>query len=254
MPASAPDPAAAPTRSRWMRAGRECMAARDWAGAIRAYGQGLMEQPLLGMHYAANLERARTKYRQQRQTINQQGPDHTTVVVAAAELSHNAAGRAYTLAQLYRHLGHPVTLLGSHFPQWGRQLREPIRGAVRQQGLPVHSFVVEHEPGFVNQAWELVLQHPADLVHLSKPRLPAVVFGLLYKLLWGAAVLVDIDDEELCFVGEQEPITLDGLKRLCHGLPEPRELMGPLWTRLAVDLAQRFDGTFGMTPLAAARG
>ena len=231
-----------PNRSRWMRAGRECMAAGDWAGAIRAYGHGLMEQPLLGMHYAANLERARTRYRQERQSINQQGPGHTTVVVAAAELSHNAAGRAYTLAQLYRHLGHPVTLLGSHFPQWGRELWEPIRGAVRQQGLPVHSFVVEHEPGFVNQAWELVLQQPADLVHLSKPRLPAVVFGLLYKLLWGAAVLVDIDDEELLFVGEREPITLDGLKRLCHGLPEARELMGPLWTRLAVDLAQRFDG------------
>jgi hypothetical protein len=114
---------------------------------------------------------------------------------------------------------------------------------VRQQGLPLHSFVVEYEPGFVNQAWELVLQQPADLVHLSKPRLPAVVFGLLYKLLWwGVAVLVDIDDEELLFVGEQEPITLDGLKRLCHGLPEPRELMGPLLTRVAVDLAQRFDG------------
>jgi len=118
------------------------------------------------------------------------------VVVAAAELSHNAASRAYTLAQLYRDLGHPVTLLGSHFPQWGRELWEPIRGAVQQ---------------------------PADLVHLSKPRLPAVVFGLLYKLL-------------------------------CHELPEPHELMGPLWTRLAVDLAQRFDGTFGVTPLAAARG
>jgi hypothetical protein len=58
----------------------------------------------------------------------------------------------------------------------------------------------------------------------------------------GAAVLVELDDEELMFVGEREPITLDGLKRLCHGLPEPRELMGPLCTRLAVDLAQRFDG------------
>jgi hypothetical protein len=110
---------------------------------------------------------------------------------------------------------------------------------VQQQRLPVHSFVVEHEPGFVNQAWELVLQQPADLVHLSKPRLPAV--------------LVELDDEELMFVGEREPITLDGLKRLCHGLPEPRELLGLLWTRLAVDLAQRFDGTFGVTPLAAAR-
>jgi len=54
---------------------------------------------------------------------------------------------------------------------------------VRQQGLPLHSFVVEYEPGFVNEAWELVLQQPADLVHLSKPRLPAVVFGLLYKRL-----------------------------------------------------------------------
>jgi hypothetical protein len=33
-----------------------------------------MEKPLLGMHYAANLERARSHYRQERHTINQQGP------------------------------------------------------------------------------------------------------------------------------------------------------------------------------------
>jgi len=230
------------SRSIWMREGRTCMAARDWAGAIRAYGQGLMEQPLLGMHYAANLERACSYYRQERQAINQQGPAHSQVVVAASELSHNAAGRAFTLAQLYQYLGHPVALLGSHFPQWGRELWEPIRTAVQKAQLPVHSFLAEHEPRYVEQAFALVLQQPADLVHLSKPRLPAVVIGLLYKLLWGAAVLVDIDDEELLFVGEREPITLDGLKRLCHGLPEPRELMGPLWTRLAVDLAQRFDG------------
>ena len=104
-----------------------------------------------------------------------------------------------------------MTLLGSHFSQWGRELWDPIRGAQQQQGLPVHTFVMKHEPGFVNQAWELVLQQPADLVHLSKPRQPAVVFCLLYK-------------------------------QLCHGLPEPRELMGPLWTLLAMDLAQQFDG------------
>jgi len=78
MPTS--DPAAAPSRSRWMGQGRACMAARDWAGAIRAYGQGLMEQPLLGMHDAANLERARSHYRHERQAINHQGPAHTQVV------------------------------------------------------------------------------------------------------------------------------------------------------------------------------
>jgi hypothetical protein len=81
-------------------------------------------------------------------------------------------------------------------PQWGRQLWEPIHAAV--------------------------LQQPADLVHLSNPRLPALVFGVLYK-------------------------------RLCQGLPEPRERMGPLWTRLAVDLAQRFDGiTVANRPLQRA--
>ncbi len=89
-----PGRAKSPNRSRWMRAGREFMAAGDWAGAIRAYAPGLMEQPLLGMHDAANLERALTRYRQERPTINQQGPKHTSVVVAAAELSHNAAGDA----------------------------------------------------------------------------------------------------------------------------------------------------------------
>jgi hypothetical protein len=158
------------------------------------------------------------------------------VVVAAAELSHNAAGRAFTLAQLVQHLGHPVALLGSHFPQWGRELWQPIHTAVTKAQLPLHTFVAEHEPRYVEQAWQLVLQHPADLVHLSKPRLPAV--------------LVDSDDEELCNACEREPITLDGLKRL--------------WTRVGVDLAQRFGGIttaigggdrwkIGVASLAAAR-
>jgi len=70
------------------------------------------------------------------------------------------------------------------FPQWGYLLWLPIQTAVTKAQLPVHTFVAEHEPRYVEQAWQLVLQHPGDLVHLSKPRLPAV--------------LVDIDDEELC--------------------------------------------------------
>ena len=69
--------------------------------------------------------------------------------MAAAELSHNAAGRAYTLAQLYQYLGHPVALLGSHFPQWGSELWEPIQTAVTKAQLPVHTFVAEHEPRYV---------------------------------------------------------------------------------------------------------
>jgi hypothetical protein len=53
---------------------------------------------------------------------------------------------------------------------------------------------------------------------------------------------MDIDDEELCFVGESAPISLDALKRQQGKLPPATALMGPVWTRLAVDLGQRFDG------------
>ena len=46
------------------------------------------------MHDATNLERARSQYRQEHRPTNHQGPAHTQVVVAAAELIHSAAGRA----------------------------------------------------------------------------------------------------------------------------------------------------------------
>jgi hypothetical protein len=95
------------------------------------------------MLYAANLERA---------------PAHTQVVVAAAELSHNADGRAFTLAQLVQHLGHPLALLGSDFPQWGRELWQPIQTAVLKAQLLVHTFVAEHVPRYVEKAFALVLQ------------------------------------------------------------------------------------------------
>lgn len=59
------------------------MAAGGWEGAIRAYGQKLWEQPLLGMHDAANLERARGRYRRQRQEINAAGQASITVALVS---------------------------------------------------------------------------------------------------------------------------------------------------------------------------
>jgi hypothetical protein len=53
------------------------------------------------------------------------------------------------------------------------------------------------------QAIDLVSAHPFDLVHLSKPRFPNILLGLLYRLLWDAQILVDIDDDELAFVDGQ---------------------------------------------------
>lgn len=39
-----------------------------------------------------------------------------------------------------------------------------------------------------------------------------------------------------------EPISVDALKRQQGKLPPAEKLMGKLWTRLVVDLDQRFEG------------
>jgi hypothetical protein len=40
--------------------------------------------------------------------------------------------------------------------------------------------------------------------------MPNILFGLLYKLIWGATVLMDIDDEELAFADAEAPLALEG--------------------------------------------
>ena len=224
-----------PGSPRWLRRFQSGARERNWTGAVAAAAQGVKLQ-----HDLSPLEPARNHYRRERTGLVTQGPSHTQVAVVGSELNNNSAGRAHTLLMTYQQLGYRTQLLGCYFPQRNRppELWEPLQ----KLGLPVHACVVRNHSQFFWQAWELVLQHPADLVHLSKPRLPAVVFGLLYKLLWGAAVLMDIDDEELYFVGEREPMSLDVLNHQLGKLPPAEELLGPLWTRLAVYLGQRFDG------------
>jgi len=116
--------------------------------------------------------------------------DRPKVAVCSWELAHNSVGRAYTLAQLYQAIA-DVEIIGSIFPKYGRELWEPIR----KISIPCHSFTVEDEGLFLEQAMNLVLTHPYDIVHLSKPRMPNILFGLLYKMVWDARVIVDIDDQ-----------------------------------------------------------
>jgi GT2 family glycosyltransferase/glycosyltransferase involved in cell wall biosynthesis len=160
-----------------------------------------------------------------------------SVGVCGWELSHNAAGRVQMLADLYARFA-DVQLLGCHFPAWGRSLWPPLS----PPRWPVHSFVVEDEASFLHQAVDLVAAHPYDVVHLSKPRAPTVLIGMLYKLLWGSRVLMDVDDEELAFVDAQTPISREELLSQAGQLPALRGLAGKQWTQLAVGLAAAFDG------------
>lgn len=181
---------------------------------------------------AFNFGIARKKYRAAREK-----QETKRVAVCGWELSHNAAGRVYTLAQLYETFVE-VEIIGSIFPQFGSELWEPIRNTT----IPVHCFQVTQEALFLEQALKLVTEHPYDVIHLSKPRIPNIFFGILYKLIWGSTVFVDIDDEELAFVNASNPISIEEYIKIKGSLPELSKLSGHDWTQIAVGLVYEFDG------------
>lgn len=212
--------------------GNRALRDKDYVQAIRYYLQALENSPALAKTISQNIATARQKYSAERKQAEPQ-----QIAVCGWELSHNAAGRVYTLAKLYQTFAQ-VEIIGSIFPQYGSQIWEPIRNT----DIPIHHFTVNEQSQFIQQALQLVTAHPYDCVHLSKPRMPNIIIGLLYKLIWGAKVLVDIDDEELAFVGAETTLDLEQYLQQHQHLPELTELDGSVWTRLAVGLVKQFDG------------
>lgn len=160
------------------------------------------------------------------------------VLVCCWNLSQNAAGRAVNLAQLYSYQA-DVGIIGTLFKEWGAA---EIWPPIRDLPLKITSITIEAHGRFLAQAFEMVAQNPCDLLHISKPRFPNLLIGILYKAIWNAMVLVDIDDEELAFVSATEPISLEEFIKINPSLPDSSNLLDVNWTRLAVSLAGAFDG------------
>jgi glycosyltransferase involved in cell wall biosynthesis len=212
--------------------GNEALRTGDYRKAITRYAQVLAQKSELPKYLPVNLSIARQKYRQNRQAVKK-----SNVGVCGWDLGHNAAGRVYTLATLYETFA-SVEIIGSLFPIHGRDIWEPIRSTT----IAKNAFIVEDESKFIEQSLKIVVEHPFDIVHLSKLRVPNIFFGIMYKLLWDAKVMIEIDDEELAFVDEETPISIDSYLDRYGKLPEFKNLAGIDWTRLAVGCAHEFDG------------
>jgi hypothetical protein len=205
----------------------------QYAQAMHDYVQALLDRPELKKSLKINIYQAQRKYHKSREARKKDG-----VAVCGWALSNNAAGRVYTLACLYEQFA-DVSIIGTIFPNYGREIWQPIRHSKR---FSIHYFTVENEVNFLNQAIQFVAKYPYDIVHLSKPRISNIIIGLLYKWLWNAKIIMDIDDEELAFVNATSPLLLDDYLKEYKCLPNWEQLDGEVWTRLAVGLAKEFDG------------
>lgn len=203
----------------------------NYIAAIRKYALLFFREPDLDKSVEFNLDLARRRYREQLGLQSRK-----TVAVCSWELAHNSVGRAYTLAELYGRIAE-INLIGCIFTRFGSDLWEPIRDVA----IPIRSIKAQDGVDFFGQALEFVLEKPYDIVHLSKPRFPNIVLGILYKWIWGAQVFLDIDDEELAFVDSPEGFDVDRFLSTNTAFPKGESLIGGLATRLAIDFRNVFD-------------
>lgn len=166
--------------------------------------------------------------------------------VSGWELSHNAAGRAITLAELYKYIGYEVEIIGCLISS-NRKNRRDIWQPLESNTMQVHYFELYNNDdikSLLPKAIEFVIENPYKVVHLSKPRITNIVLGFLYRFIWGANVFLDIDDEELAFSEEGCASSLDIDNEYLASMKEsnlPTRVRDPYWTQVAVGLTKYFQ-------------
>lgn len=167
------------------------------------------------------------------------------VAVSGFNMSINAAGRAYALAEIYA-CSFDTTLIGFLYRRFGGKLWPPLQSS-QHPFLGIH---IEHPTDLPSKTMQFVLDNPYDIVHLSKPRFSNVLLGILYQVIWGANVFMDVDDEDLGVLHErQEPLALDAfLSNYPKRGRRWRKLLADEGTRVGVGLWDTFDGVTVSNP------
>lgn len=161
-----------------------------------------------------------------------------SVAVSGWDLSHNAAGRAVTLAELYQYAGfNNVTVIGAILQN--KKKNKSIWAPIRGHQIPFSFFEVDlnNIDLLLHKAINFVINNPFDIVHLSKPRITNILLGVLYKYIWNSTVFMDIDDEELAFIGNRP------LRKFSS-----KEIKGPIWTELSLKYYDIFNGVTVSNP------
>jgi glycosyltransferase involved in cell wall biosynthesis len=221
-----------------LSAGNALLREFKYGEAMATYVAGLFSHPQLAKSLAFNISLTAREYRKSRAGKPKQ------VAVCASELSHNVSGRAYAIARTYDTVAE-VEILGTLFPRAGRTLWQPIV----QSKIPCKSFVVDHEEEFFREALSLVASSPREIVHLCRMRGPTLIFGALFKIIWGATVLVDFEDDPSAKTsGSTVATTLNAFTSSVNGDSILQDLLGKAWAGVALGLADQFDGVTVANP------
>ncbi|WP_003611995.1 glycosyltransferase family 4 protein [Methylosinus trichosporium] len=164
-------------------------------------------------------------------------PGRKNAVVVSWDMGHNPAGRAYLLADMLASR-YNVELVGPLFARYGGKLWGPIANSP----MTMRTFEAERLRDLVEQAKQIAGSKNYDVVYVSKPRLPSLLLGALIKLASGCRMVVDVDDHELSFFPNHDPIDFESF---CAQALENEEAIdtphSELWTRLCETLIDNAD-------------
>ncbi len=158
------------------------------------------------------------------------------VSVIAWDLAHNPLGRAYLIADVLRN-DYDVEIIGSTFPRFGNDIWKPLRDCSR---VPIRSFPGDDFPAHFSKMQALAEHIDGDVIFVSKPRLPSLALAILAKIRRNRPIILDIDDHELSFFENREPLSLEQLKANRRTL-DVNVPYGEAWTRYCETLISHVD-------------
>lgn len=161
--------------------------------------------------------------------------DRIKVAVIAWDLGHNPFGRAHLLADLLQDR-FEVELWGSQFKRYGVGIWPPLRDTT----IPVKRLRGATFPEFLETMEDAARRIEADVIYVSKPRLPSLALGIMAKELWNRPLILDVDDFEPSFFAETAGLSTDELweRRRDPDLALP---FGRLWTRACESVVRATD-------------
>lgn len=162
----------------------------------------------------------------------------TKVAVVGWDMGHNPVGRSFLIADMIRS-SFEVELIGPLFKAYGDQVWEPLRGSA----LKIKSFQATQTSDFLMSAIDIASQVTCDAVIVCKARLPSIILGLLIKHKNGCPLIIDVDDHELSFFENREPLTIEQLRATLDTFAKEdlETPYGQTWSRVAETLIETMD-------------
>jgi GT2 family glycosyltransferase len=205
--------------------GNKAFHEQKYPAAVALYLQALQCMPQLKKIVAFKI---RLAWRRYQNLWSSKGP--LVVALCGSDLAYSS-DRLDIFSELYGSFAEAHTInedFSKSTSSWITHGKSAFLGA---------NFPAQSQNNFLKQAIQKVAENPFDIVHLLVPSATGIFFAMLYKLIWGATVLVDIDENQFYFSSGNPETFKDYLQKKQNMVLENAGLR-----RFALHLAHEIDG------------